>query len=75
MAELPGLRDGREASQVEGLMLTDQFALHLARGAHGARSPLEGCRASRRFRQQLRGAVARGRVAGKQDGRPALGRH
>lgn len=42
MAELPGLGEGRQGSQVEGQVLAHQFAVHLFGGTDDAGPPLEG---------------------------------
>lgn len=42
MAELPGLSEGRQGSEVEGQVLANQFAVHLFGGANDAGPPLEG---------------------------------
>lgn len=71
--ELPRLREGRQGSEGEGLVLTHQLTLHLLGETDGVGAPLEGGRTSRRLRQQLRGAAAGRLVAGEQDGGLTLG--
>lgn len=73
MLELPGAAERRQDSQVEGLVVAHQLALHLPGQADGAGLPLEGGRAAGRLGQQLRGAVAGCLVAREEDGRLALG--
>lgn len=42
MAELPGLGQGRQGSEVEGPVLAHQCAVHLFWGTNDAGPPLEG---------------------------------
>ncbi len=72
MAELPGLGEGGQGSEVKGLMLADQFTLHFLRGTNGAGPPIKCGRTTRCLREQLRRAVACRLVAGEQDGRLTL---
>lgn len=68
VAELPRLGEGGQRPEVERLVLADQLALHLLRGADGAGPPLKCGRATCRLRQQLRSACAGRLVAGEQYG-------
>lgn len=58
VAELPRLGEGGQRPEVEGLVPADQLAVHLPRRADGTGPPLEGGRAARRLREQLRRAAA-----------------
>lgn len=42
MLELPGVGEGRQGSQVEGLVMAHQLALHLPGQADSVGLPLEG---------------------------------
>lgn len=72
--KLPRFSEGGQGSEVERLMLADQFALHLPREANRVGPPQKCGRAACRLREQLGGPVVGGPVTGEQDGRLTLSR-
>lgn len=68
MAELPGLGEGGQGSEVERQVLAHQCAVHLLGGTNDTGAPLEGGGTAGCLRQQLRRAPAGRIVADEQYG-------
>lgn len=74
VSKLPRLCARGQRSKVVGLVLADQFTLHLPRGTDYTGPPLERGGATFRLREQPRGAVAFRLVAREQNGGLTLSR-